>query len=188
MIATILIRMFLIRSWIERQVAAHAKEARPVRELIEACRFQRLPGYFGAEFLNRIRCVTVDRVPLPPLASRGLRSLGGIRKARGYSGITYGDTYFIDKKKEQSESLHFHELIHAVQWDCLGFERFLMVYGAGLVRKGYILNPLEVMAYSHQRRFESDPVPYPVEDTVRGELQSIPQKTRREATRRMIER
>ncbi len=187
MVATILTRMLLIRFWIERTVAAHAREARAVREVIEACGFRRLPEYFGAAFLDRVRCVTVDRIPLPPLASRAVRSLGGIRAARRYSGITYGDTYFIDKKKEQSESLHFHELIHAVQWDCLGFEKFLLIYGAGLVRNGYVRNPLEVMAYSHQRRFETDPVPYPVEDTVREELQSKPQKTRHEGTWRIIE-
>jgi hypothetical protein len=165
-------RMLFIRSWIQRTVAAHAKEARAVREVIETRGFQRLPGYFSAAFLDRVRCVTVERLPLPPLASRGLRSLGGIRTARRYSGITYGNTYFIDKNKEQSESLHFHELIHAVQWDCLGFEKFLLVYGAGLVRKGYARNPLEVMAHTHQRRFDTDPIPYPVEAAVREELRA----------------
>ncbi|HOD36288.1 MAG TPA: hypothetical protein PLR20_11655 [Syntrophales bacterium] len=177
MLATILTRILPVRFWIERTVAVHAKEAKAVREVIEARGFQRLPDYFGATFLDRVRCVTVERVPLPPFASGALRSLGGIRTARRYSGITYGDTYFIDKKKEHSESLHFHELIHAVQWDCLGFEKFLLTYGAGLVRKGYARNPLEVMAYIHQRRFETDPVPYPVEEAVRAELQSKRLKT-----------
>lgn len=164
--------MFLIRSWIERTVAAHQKEARPVAEVIEACGFQRLPDYFGAAFLDRVQCVSVERIPLPPLTSRGLRSLGGIRTARRFSGITYGDTYFVDRKREQSESLHFHELIHAVQWDCLGFEKFLRAYGVGLVRNGYARNPLEIMAYTHERRFETDLIPYPAEAAVRAELGS----------------
>jgi hypothetical protein len=167
---TILTRMFLIRFWIERTVAAHAKEARPVAEVIEASGFQRLPGYFGAAFLDRIRCVSVERIPLPPLAATGLNFFAGVKSAR-YSGITYSDTYFVDRKHEQSESMHFHELIHAVQWDCLGFEKFLLVYGAGLMRNGYARNPLEIMAYSHQRRFETDLIPYPVEAAVRAELQ-----------------
>jgi len=172
LVLTILTRMLLVRSWIERTVAAHAKEARPVAEVIEACGFQRLPEYFGAAFLDRVRCVTVERIPLPPLASPGLKFLGSISTARRFSGITYGDTYFVDRKHEQNESMHFHELIHAVQWDCLGFEKFLLAYGAGLVRNGYARNPLEIMAYSHQRRFEADPIPYPVEAVVREELQN----------------
>ena len=172
MTLTILTRMSIIRSWIERTVDAHEKEARPVAEVIEACGFQRLPDYFGAAFLDRVQCVSVERIPLPPLASTGLKFFAGIESAR-YTGITYGDTYFVDRKYERSESMHFHELIHAVQWDCLGFEKFLRAYGVGLVRNGYARNPLEVMAYTHQLRFETDPTPYHAEAAVRAELQSI---------------
>jgi len=164
-----LTRIPLIRSWIGRTLAAHAKEARPVGEILEACGFRRLPGYFDAAFLNRIRCVAVERVPLPPLASMGLRLFAGF-EAKHYAGITYGDTYFVDRRYDRSESLHFHELIHAVQWDCLGFDRFLLAYARGLLRNGYARSPLEVMAYDHQRRFETDPVPYPAESLVREEL------------------
>jgi len=172
LVLTVLMRMFFVKSWIERKVAAHAKDARPVAEVIKACGFRRLPEYFDAALLDRVRCVTVDRIPLPPLASPGLKFLGVIKTARKFSGITYGNTYFVDRKREQSESMHFHELIHAVQWDCLGFEKFLLAYGKGLVRNGYARNPFEIMAYTHQCRFETDPVPYPVEAAVREELQN----------------
>ena len=165
----LLTRIPLLRSWIERTLAAHAHEARPVGEIIEACGFRRLPDYFDAAFLDRVRCVAVGRIPMPPLASMGLRLFAGF-ESKHYAGITYGDTYFVDRRYDRSESLHFHELIHAVQWDCLGFDRFLLAYARGLLRNGYARSPLEVMAYDHQRRFETNPIPYPAEDLVREEL------------------
>lgn len=162
-------RIPLIRSWIERTLAAHGKDARPVADLIEPCGLRRLPAYFDRVFLERVRCAAVDRVPMPPLASMGLKRFAGFETAT-WAGITYGDTYFVDRRFDRSESLHFHELIHAVQWDCLGFDRFLLAYARGLLREGYARSPLEVMACRHQRRFETDPVPYPAEVLVREEL------------------
>ena len=163
--------LFLVRSWIGRTAAAHAKEAKSVTEVIEALGFRRLPLYFDAAFLDRVRCVTVDRVPLPPLVSSGLSYFAGIRST-DYAGIAYGDTYFVDRRYGQSESLHFHELVHALQWDCLGFDRFVRTYVAGVLRKGYARSPLEAMACEHQRRFETAAAAYPVGAAVRSELQA----------------
>ncbi|MBP8696149.1 MAG: hypothetical protein KBH73_06785 [Syntrophobacterales bacterium] len=164
-------RIPLIRSWVERTLAAHEKDARPVADLIEPCGLRRLPGYFDTAFLARVRCAAVDRVPMPPLASLGLKRFTGFETTR-WAGITYGDIYFVDRRFACSESLHFHELIHAVQWDCLGFDRFILAYARGLLREGYARSPLEVMACRHQRRFETDPVPYPAEALVREEIAS----------------
>lgn len=160
-----------VRSWIERTVAAHANTARPVGALVEACGFRRLPGYFDEDFLRRVRCVVVERVPVPRAASMGLGFPVRL-ESRCWAGITFGDTYFVDKRFELNESLHFHELIHAVQWDCLGFDRFIRAYARGLLREGYARSPLEIMAYEHQRRFETDPAPYRAETRVREEIAS----------------
>ncbi len=162
-------RIPFIRSWIERTVADHAQAARPVSAIIEAQGFHRLPGYFDADFLRRIRCAAVERVPVPAVASMGLGFLVRIEPRR-WAGITLGETYFVDRRHEQVESLHFHELIHAVQWQCLGFDPFIRAYAAGLLRHGYARSPLEVMARAHQRRFETDPAPYPADVLVREEL------------------
>ena len=35
-----------------------------------------------------------------------------------------------------TESLCCHELVHVVQWDRLGVDRFLLAYGIGLVQSG----------------------------------------------------
>ncbi len=78
-------------------------------------------------------------------------------------GITYLDTYFVRADEAQSESLHFHELVHVIQWRLLGPEKFLALYADGLERFGYRNSPLEVMAYELQERFEREQQPFDVE-------------------------
>jgi hypothetical protein len=75
-----------------------------------------------------------------------------------FAGITYKDTFFL-QQGQNSESLHFHELIHVVQWERLGVDNFLLAYGVGLVQFGYKNSPLEQMAYSLQQAFDNDTLP-----------------------------
>ncbi len=56
-------------------------------------------------------------------------------------------TCFLKHRHTSNEALHFHELIHVVQWQSLGPERFLKTYAEGLERFGYRNSPLEKMAY-----------------------------------------
>ena len=39
-----------------------------------------------------------------------------------YDDITYLDTYFLTKTAADNENLHFHEMVHIVQWRLLGAE------------------------------------------------------------------
>jgi hypothetical protein len=107
--------------------------------------------------LERAKVVTVPRVPFPELDRMGLPELLPMQRMQ-FAGITFLDTYFL-QEDEVSESLHFHELVHVVQWGRLGADRFLLAYGVGLVQFGYERSPLEAMAYSLQRRFESGTLP-----------------------------
>jgi hypothetical protein len=52
-------------------------------------------------------------------------------------------------------------------------ERFLTLYADGLERHGYRNNPLEVMAYDHEARFNSGLKPYAVEKEARQQLTSM---------------
>jgi hypothetical protein len=78
-------------------------------------------------------------------------------------GTTYLDTYFVRADQSHSESLHFHELVHVIQWRLLGPEKFLALYADGLERFGYRKSPLERMAFSLQKRFEREAQPFSVE-------------------------
>jgi hypothetical protein len=97
--------------------------------------------------------VVVDCIPLPPLSSIGLSRFKEFERG-SYDGITYLDTYFLNRAAAENESLHFHEMIHVVQWRLLGAEFFLAMYAGGLEKFGYRDSPLERMAYDAQELFD----------------------------------
>jgi hypothetical protein len=74
-----------------------------------------------------------------------------------FEGITFKDTFFL-QQGHTTEELHFHELVHVVQWARLGVDNFLLAYGIGLL-SGYEQSPLEQMAYRLQRSFELGKAP-----------------------------
>lgn len=92
-------------------------------------------------------------LPVPPLSRFGLTQFAAWENAE-YGGITYLNTFFVTPDFAADASLHFHELIHVVQWRLLGVERFVMAYADGLERFGYRESPLEAMAYDAQARFD----------------------------------
>lgn len=77
-----------------------------------------------------------------------------------YEGITYKDFVFIESSRRASESLHFHEAVHIVQWRELGSRKFLLLYAKGLAEDGYRNCVLEIMAYRSQEEFDKrTPIP-----------------------------
>jgi hypothetical protein len=82
------------------------------------------------------------------------------------AGITYLDTFFVRADQAGDESLHFHELVHVIQWRILGPERFLWLYADGLERFGYRSSPLEVVAHDLQARFDTRCKPFDAEAEV----------------------
>jgi hypothetical protein len=86
------------------------------------------------------------------------------------AAITNLDTFFVRAEQTWDESLHFHELVHVVQRQILGPERFLGLYADGLER---CANPLEVIAYDFQDWFDAGCKPLDVEAEVRRRLPAI---------------
>lgn len=138
-----------IRQWIEEFMNDHAEQARAVNTLD----FTRLSTCFPQELLERAKVVTVPRVPFPPVDRFGLPELASVQQM-SFAGITFKDTFFL-QQGQASESLHFHELVHVVQWEKLGVDNFLLAYGVGLVQFGYEQSPLEKLAYSLQESFDN---------------------------------
>lgn len=139
-----------VAAWVGDTLRAHKARARPVA----SCGFARLARYFSPQMLAQARVVSVDTPPTPPLTRLGLSQFAAFERM-GPLGITYLDTFFIRTGEERNESLHFHELVHVVQWRLLGPEGFLLAYASGLIEAGYRDSPLEEMAYAAQARFEA---------------------------------
>jgi len=108
-------------------------------------------------------------VPVPPLTSFGLPELAEFEKG-DYAGITFRNTYFLREGSGTDESVHFHELVHVLQWQHLGVDGFLTAYANGLIEHGYRNNPLEVMAYDLQAHFDQGGQPMDVKSFVRSRL------------------
>ncbi len=137
-----------VRQWIDEYLEQYSDQARTVHSL----GFKRLATCFPQELLVRAKVVTVTRVPFPPVENFGLPEFAPMQQM-AFDGITFKDTFFL-QQGHSSESLHFHELVHVVQWAKLGVDNFLLAYGFGLIQCGYEQSPLEKMAYTLQRGFE----------------------------------
>lgn len=64
------------------------------------------------------------------------------------SGITYKNTYYLDKNYANDLRLHFHELVHVAQWNLIGARNFITRYIEEILSYGYNDAPLENMAYN----------------------------------------
>jgi hypothetical protein len=160
----------LLAGWIDRTLRQHASEARPV----SSAGFKRLPLYFSPSLLARAKYVPVDNCPTPPMASMGLEQFRDFEEMNP-GGITYLNTYFVRHDHVSLERLHFHELIHVVQWQLLRQESFIKLYADGLERCGYRDSPLEVMAYDAEEAFASGGPTFDAEKHVREQLAKIVQ-------------
>ena len=80
--------------------------------------FSRLPLYFTEETLASTKFVLVDPLPMPPLSAMGLVRFADFERGN-FDGITYIDTIFLKPRQSNNENMHFHELVHVIQWRCL---------------------------------------------------------------------
>lgn len=152
-----------VRSWIEKTLEDHKHNGVPVITL----GFSRLEKVFSSDLLKRAKVIAVtEKIPYPPVSSMGLPELQQM-ETTPFSGITFKDTFFVREDMMHSESIHFHELVHVVQWDQLGVNNFLLAYAAGLIQFGYENSPFEQMAYKLQRDLDSDNLSTGLEDLIR---------------------
>ena len=157
-----------LRGWIQKTLLAHETEAQPVAAL----GFARLPLYFGESFLATAKFVPANRLPMPPLAEMGLGRFAAFMPSDA-AAVTYLDTYFIKPGVLGSEPVHFHELIHVLQWRALGPEGFLAAYSNGLESFGYRDSPLETMAYNAEALFTQASAVFNAEEFVAKQLAKV---------------
>ena len=112
-----------LRGWIQQTLEFYEENAKPVASM----HFVRLPLYFDPSLLETAKFIAIDRLPMPPLSAMGL-SRFAVFELGDFNGITYLDRYFIKQAVVTEEAIHFHELIHVIQWRLLGPEDFLAAY------------------------------------------------------------
>jgi hypothetical protein len=137
-----------IESWIDELHARHVNESILASELA----FPRLAAVLPAKLLSATRVARVRTVPFPPVSAYGLPEFQAMANMP-MAGITFRDMYFVDPGYS-SEGVHFHELVHVIQWRALGVRPFLLTYALGFLQFGYERSPLEAIAFELQADFE----------------------------------
>jgi hypothetical protein len=158
----------LIFGWIQTTLAEHAANTQPIASL----GFKRLPLHFNPDILTKAKVVYVLKVPAPPLSAIGLSQFSDFENMNA-GGITYLDTFFVRNEMRGDEALHFHELVHIIQWQLLGPRSFVAAYADGLERIGYRASPLETMAYVLEGVFRNIQAPFDVATIVREQLHAL---------------
>ena len=151
-------------SWIRNTLTASA----PGAQTVASRGFWRLPLYFTQQTLASTKVVLADRLPMPPLSSMGLTRFAEFERG-DFDGINL-DTLFLKPTQANNEKMHFHELVHVIQWQLLGPDRFLSLYASGLECFGYRQSPLEAMAYEAEKAFASSTAIFDVEKMVAERL------------------
>jgi len=152
-----------LESWIDDVNYSHLAVRRPCST------FQRqFRGFYSPELLDASYYAIVDALPLPDLPELREAGLGDfIANQNQFDGITYKDTYYLLPKAADDVSIHFHELVHVIQWRELGPRAFIQRYIEEIQTFGYSRQaPLEGMAFGLQDHFDEGAKPFDVEKEV----------------------
>ena len=109
-------------------------------------------GFYPTEFLENAFYVVIDEIPKPDFAALRAMGLGDFIDMK-VSGITYKNTYYLLPTSVDNLRVHFHELVHVLQWQNLGALAFISRYMNEVKHFGYHNAPLEIMAYSLDTHF-----------------------------------
>jgi hypothetical protein len=126
--------------------------------------------YFSEPVLDRVRIVELhgERVPNPPFYKEA-RALGFINLPEWahMQSLTFLDLVVFNEKV--SERALFHGLVHVVQFDVLGLERYTELFVRSFVNtKLHFSVPLEAHTFSLESKFAANPTErFSVEERVR---------------------
>jgi len=129
-----------------------------------------LQPFFSSGLLDRARFVELNgaRIPAPPfyseLKARGITKLPEITHMHS---LTFLDVIVFNEKL--SERALFHGLVHAVQFQILGVERYTSLFVRGFLNtNSHATVPLEAHAFALDSRFAQCPADaFSVEEQVR---------------------
>ena len=164
--------------WVKEQRQAFRSRGRALPATALA---QFLP-FFEEPLLQEVRLVAVPVLENPGFLEDYREDLSEkaipLLDFSSMAAITFVDTILVVDAflREPAGGLIFHELVHAVQYDLLGPDKFVELYILGWVNQGfnYAAIPLEMDAYELQNRYEADPAdPFSVSAEVSRSLEMM---------------
>jgi hypothetical protein len=156
-----------VSSYLREQRERYEKTAVPLNPSHKAAMWP----YFSSALLDQVKIVQLEngsRVPTPTFYEKA-RALGFVNlpEIAHMNSLTFLDVVVFNEKF--SERSLFHALVHAVQFDVLGLERYTELFVRSFIHTRFHFSvPLEAHAFSLESRF-ARPVPerFSVEEQVR---------------------
>ncbi|MGO5000012.1 hypothetical protein [Oceanisphaera sp. W20_SRM_FM3] len=142
---------FDIISWVNETNLAHQKQRHSCQQLSA-----HFTGFFSIELLKQASFVITNELPCPPATVVSQLGLSQLLSPTAV-GITLNDIYYLKPQVAGQLRVHFHELIHVLQWQALGPEFFIKRYMSEVIKYSYRQAPLEVTAYNFEDKFIADP-------------------------------
>lgn len=155
-----------LAAYLREQRDVYFQSAAPLSNHLKALMWP----YFSSALLDRIRVVELEgkRIPNPPFYEE-YRAMGfaNLPEIAHMHSVTFLDVIAFNEKI--SERTLFHGLVHAVQFDVLGIERYAELFVRSFVNtKLHFSVPLEAHAFSLESKFAGTPAGrFSVEDQVR---------------------
>jgi len=155
-----------VSTYLRQQREHYFPAALPLDNLVKS----RMWPYFSAELLDQVRIVELDgqRVPTPPFYAEA-RACGfdNLPEITHMDSLTFLDVIVFNEKL--NERSLFHALVHAVQFQVLGVERYTELFVESFMKtKTHFTVPLEAEAFSLASKFvRPEPERFFVEDHVR---------------------
>jgi hypothetical protein len=153
-----------IEQWIHH-VNSSYKERRQSCTVFE----EHFKGFYSPEFLKTSFVVVANEIPKPDFPELREAGLGDFIDM-DVGGITYNDTYYVKRSVANELRLHFHELVHVIQWRKLTPQGFIERYIREIQDFGYDEAPLEKMAYALDGHYQKQGRHLSVEQFVRENL------------------
>ncbi len=149
------------QKWIKEQRQAYRPRGRRLSDRTIA----RFTPFFETALLQEVRLVVVPALENPRFLEAYRTTFEEkaipLLDFTSFSGITYVDTILLvdEFPGADPDATLFHELVHAVQYELLGPEKFVELYIMGWINQGfnYAAIPLEMDTYELQNRFEAAP-------------------------------
>jgi hypothetical protein len=156
-----------VSEYLQQQREHYAKLAAPLPTRLKAI----LWPYFAPALLDQIRIVELKgaRVPTPPFYPQ-VKAMGfdSLPQVTHMDSVTFVDVVVFNENC--TERSLFHALVHAVQFQVLGFERYAELFVRSFVNtKFHVSVPLEAHAFSLESKFlrPASAERFSVEDQVR---------------------
>jgi hypothetical protein len=155
-----------VSAYLRQQRDHHMPAARPLRHEHQA----RMRPYFSPELLDLVRMVELEgeRVPAPPFyAEARAQGFDNLPEITHMDSLTFVDIVVFNEKL--AERSLFHGLVHAVQFQILGVERYTELFVQSFMRtKAHFTVPLEAHAFALTSKFmRPSPEKFSVEDHVK---------------------